>query len=79
MLIPVQHKGLMLDTLSRFLNSKVVDDVFRCMSGTVAVSVTELMNLSFPSIENMLEFQEAFESGVSSDDLEQMAAGYYKP
>ena len=41
--------------LSALLNSEVVDRLFRCMNGSVAVSAYELKSLPLPPPEDMKE------------------------
>jgi adenine-specific DNA-methyltransferase len=39
--------------VAALLNSRVVDEIFRCMSGTVAVSAFELEAMPLPSVEDL--------------------------
>lgn len=49
----VKKPKISSDTLSILLNSKVVDRIFRCLSGSVAVSATELHALPLPPINKL--------------------------
>lgn len=44
---PVKPK-VSLQVLSHFLNSRIVDEIFRCLSGSVAVSAYELESIPLP-------------------------------
>ena len=46
------------DALSFLLNSQTVDRVFRCLSGSVAVSATELQAIPLPPVENLKELED---------------------
>ena len=52
MVIPLQGKpAVSLATLAAVLNSWAVDQAFRCISGSVAVSAYELENMPLPSVD----------------------------
>jgi adenine-specific DNA-methyltransferase len=54
MIIPINSETIVnLQTLSIFLNSKVVNDAFRTISGSVAVSAYELESLPLPAPSNL--------------------------
>lgn len=44
--------------LSLILNSQTVDRIFRCLSGSVAVSATELQAIPLPPVANLKELEE---------------------
>ena len=49
---PITNKPeISLDALSLILNSQIVDRIFRCLSGSVAVSATELHALPLPPVK----------------------------
>ena len=52
------HPVISLETLSLLLNSKTVDRIFRCLSGSVAVSATELHAIPLPSVNEARELEE---------------------
>ena len=56
--------------LAALLNSSVVDQVFRCISGTVAVSAYELRALPVPSPEDMREIESLIEVDANRETLE---------
>ena len=63
--------------VERILNSVVVDRIFRCISGSVAVSAYELNAIPLPDISKLKELQESVEAGVDSDRLEGIIAKLY--
>lgn len=66
-----------LTTIAALLNSAAVDRVFRCISGSVAVSAYELHALPFPSAEQLHELQEAITGGASLAEIELLIAQFY--
>jgi adenine-specific DNA-methyltransferase len=55
MLVPtVKSPPVSLGLLTRLLNSGVVDEAFRCISGSVAVSAYELESLPLPALHDLL-------------------------
>lgn len=59
------------------LNSKVVDDVFRCISGSVAVSAYELEALPLPSPAAVAEVERLIRAKASRQMLETAIAALY--
>lgn len=56
MVVPVtKNAAVSLALLARLLNSNVVDDAFRCISGSVAVSAYELESLPLPAPGDLLK------------------------
>jgi adenine-specific DNA-methyltransferase len=54
MMVPsVESPGVSLNELARFFASAAADRAFRCVSGSVAVSATELESLPLPSIGDL--------------------------
>ena len=56
--------------LTALLNSGVVDQVFRCISGTVAVSAYELRALPVPPPEDMQEIESLIEAYADRETLD---------
>jgi adenine-specific DNA-methyltransferase len=52
--------------LAAVLNSEIVDEVFRCISGSVSVSAFELESLPLPSPEKMTNIEKLVRSGKPS-------------
>lgn len=64
------RSGVPLDALVALLNSEIVDTIFRCMSGSVAVSAYELESLPMPSPEVMLQLHALVVAGVATAVVE---------
>ncbi len=58
-------------TLAAVLNSSVVDQLFRCINGSVAVSAFELKALPLPSQEDMEAIEYLVSSGAQREYVEQ--------
>ena len=63
--------------VAALLNSRVVDDLFRCISGSVAVSAFELEALPLPSPQNAKALAKLVTSGASHDQIEAECARLY--
>lgn len=66
-----------VETIEKVLNSRVVDRIFRCISGSVAVSAFELNAIPFPDVCKLLEVQSMIKSGAMDKNLEVMIANIY--
>ena len=64
-------------TLSALLNSDVVDQVFRCINGSVAVSAYELKALPLPPPEELEEIQSLMDKRASRPVLERAMGRLY--
>jgi adenine-specific DNA-methyltransferase len=62
------------DVLAAFLNTRAVDQAFRCVNGSVAVSAFELESLPLPPPDALAEFAALVRSGASRARLEQASA-----
>ena len=63
--------------LSALLNSDVVDQVFRCINGSVAVSAYELKALPLPSPDGMKEIERLVKRHTERETLERAAERLY--
>lgn len=63
--------------LSALLNSNVVDQVFRCINGSVAVSAYELEALPLPSPEDMKEIERLVKRRAKRETLERAVERLY--
>ena len=63
--------------LVALLNSKVVDQVFRCINGSVAVSAYELQALPLPSPEDMQGMERLVRSRADRETLEREVERLY--
>ncbi len=57
-------------TVSALLNSAIVDEAFRCISGSVAVSAFELEALPLPSIGAMAIVERLIREGAAPEAVE---------
>jgi adenine-specific DNA-methyltransferase len=64
-------------TLAAFLNSAIADHVFRCFSGSVAVSAYELEALPLPPARDLNELDSAVQRQASRDVLDEICARLY--
>lgn len=70
MVVPVGVPKVSLAALTACLNSAVVDQVFRCISGSVAVSAYELSALPLPTARKMKSVERLIESGCDQGEIE---------
>lgn len=66
-----------LAALAALLNTEVVDELFRCINGSVAVSAYELEALPLPSTESMVEFDRLVRRRAGRTAIEQAARRLY--
>jgi len=64
-------------TVAAFLNSRAADCLFRCLSGSVAVSAYELEALPLPSAVDLEELNSAVRQRAPRDYLEKVCARLY--
>jgi adenine-specific DNA-methyltransferase len=57
-------------TIAALLNSAVLDEAFRCISGSVAVSAAELEALPLPAPDDMERIQGLIAAGSSREKIE---------
>jgi adenine-specific DNA-methyltransferase len=66
------------ETLAAFLNTEAADQVFRCVSGSVAVSAYELESLPLPSPAQMRLLTALLARGPDSEAIERLCAALYE-
>jgi adenine-specific DNA-methyltransferase len=59
-----------LDSIAALLNASIIDDLFRCINGSVAVSAYELESLPLPDPAEMDEFGVLVREGAPSQEIE---------
>lgn len=64
--------------IAALLNSRVVDDLFRCISGSVAVSAFELEALPLPPAEALEKLGELLEAGATPDEIDSFLSAAYR-
>jgi tRNA1(Val) A37 N6-methylase TrmN6 len=65
------------EVIHALLNTKTIDQIFRCISGSVAVSAYELNNLPLPSKSQMATLAKALLRGASKEFIEKKVASFY--
>jgi adenine-specific DNA-methyltransferase len=65
------------ETLAAFLNSSVADRVFRCLSGSVAVSAYELEAIPLPPASQLDRVTAAIRRDESRLELDRICAELY--
>lgn len=65
------------DVLTALLNSRVADQLFRCISGSVAVSAYELSALPLPAPERLDDLAALVAAGAARADLDEACAQLY--
>ena len=79
MIVPIKDRRQLVSqtTLSAFLNSKIVNDAFRCISGSVAVSAYELESLPLPSYKKLKKLETCLKQGGDSKEIESICKKIY--
>lgn len=67
-----------LTVVEALLNSYTLDQVFRCISGSVAVSAYELNNLPLPNVTQLNSLANSIKKGASKEYIEKRIASFYK-
>lgn len=73
----VETPAVSLRVIAAILNSDIVDAAFRCISGSVAVSATELEALPLPSPEAARRLEKLLESGATREVLQNHVRDLY--
>lgn len=66
-----------VETINALLNSEVFDRIYRCISGSVAVSAYELMSVPLPTIEGLTKLQKIILAGSDRLTIEKCVAKLY--
>ena len=64
-------------TLVALLNSKVIDEAFRCISGSVAVSAYELGALPLPPPDALAQLEKVIKQGAAIQEIEEFLKDQY--
>ncbi|EEF7677735.1 N-6 DNA methylase [Salmonella enterica] len=70
-------RELSVETINGLLNSQVFDRIYRCISGSVAVSAYELMAVPLPSLDDMKKLEKIIAAGSDRLSIEKCIAGLY--
>jgi adenine-specific DNA-methyltransferase len=73
----VDQPAVSLRVVAALLNSEVVDAAFRCISGSVAVSATELEALPLPPPEVARRLEEILDAGAAGETLQRYIHDLY--
>jgi len=77
MVYPAAEPSVSVPALAALLNSEIVDQAFRCISGSVAVSAYELEALPLPSIETMQAVEELLQQRAPATQIESLLRDAY--
>lgn len=77
MIRPHKHPRVPAAVVAALLNSKAADDVFRCISGSVAVSAFELQSLPLPDASDLGALTRLVKKGRPHADIEAECARLY--
>ncbi len=69
--------GVSLSAICQLLNSKAVDQVFRCISGSVAVSAYELNAIPLPQAKEISQLDQMLQENRSAAEVEAFISGLY--
>jgi adenine-specific DNA-methyltransferase len=72
------RSSVSLRAIAALLNSKVVDRIFRCINGSVAVSAFELESLPLPAPESMNELESMLEHAANHAAIERFLDTAYR-
>lgn len=72
-----QRPKVNASALTAVLNSKIVDEAFRCISGSVAVSAFELEALPLPSPEKMAKIEKMIANNAEAKEVEKVICELY--
>ena len=78
MVRPVGKPKVSPAAVAAVLNSGIVDEVFRCISGSVAVSAFELRSLPLPNLKEMKVIEKLVAAQASRADVEQALLKLYR-
>lgn len=77
MIRPKEPPKVSARAVTALFNSRVVDDVFRCISGSVAVSAFELESLPLPSVDAMTAIEALLTAGADASKIDAAIAKLY--
>tara|TARA_R110002073_G_scaffold78102_5_gene188541 strand:- start:29 stop:1828 length:1800 start_codon:yes stop_codon:yes gene_type:complete len=72
-----KNPAVSIEVLSAFLNSHAADQVFRCLSGSVAVSAYEIESLPLPGKEQLTKLKRLVSRKASKKAIETECAALY--
>lgn len=72
-----KNPAVSIEVLSAFLNSQAADQVFRCLSGSVAVSAYEIESLPLPGKEQLTKLKRLVSRNASKNAIEAECMALY--
>jgi adenine-specific DNA-methyltransferase len=78
MIVPVDSPKVSPKVLACLLNSEIVDQLFRCISGSVAVSAFELEALPLPPADALGSLAAKLKEGADRAELDKLCADLYR-
>jgi adenine-specific DNA-methyltransferase len=78
MLVPSGEPKISLNVLAALLNSAIIDQLFRCISGSVAVSAFELEAVPLPPAGALAPLAALVAKGADRDTLDRACAALYR-
>jgi adenine-specific DNA-methyltransferase len=76
----VRHPAIAMPVVTALLRSRMVDSVFRCINGSVAVSAYELESLPLPSLEQAKQLERKIAQRATVAELEyEIEKAYLEP
>lgn len=73
-----QHPLVPPEIIELLLNSKIIDQIFRCISGSVAVSAYELNSIPLPNVSQLLSLVSSIKKGAQKEFLEKKISSFYE-
>jgi adenine-specific DNA-methyltransferase len=71
MIVPVNDEpGLSPRTIAALMNSRIMDQIFRCINGSVAVSAYELEALPLPPYPELMRIEDMIQSDATVEQIE---------
>ena len=64
---PIDQPKISMEALNLILNTEIVDRIFRCISGSVAVSVSELHALPLPPYDKVKQIDKLIKKHKDTD------------
>jgi hypothetical protein len=78
MIVPVNDEpGLSPRTIAALMNSRIMDQIFRCINGSVAVSAYELEALPLPPHQELMRIEDMIQSGATNEHIENEIERFY--
>ena len=78
MIVPINGEpALSPRTIAALMNSRIMDQIFRCINGSVAVSAYELEALPLPPYDELNRIENMIQSGATHEEIETEIERFY--